>query len=210
MGTMGRWEPNARGRLEQAAAELFQKRGYTRTTVEEIAARAGLTERTFFRYFADKREVLFSGSGILQKVIGEAIANAPERTRPFDAVAAALEAIAPVLERGRNYARARQALIAAHAELRERELIKLRSLAAAVADALRRRGILELAATLTAEVGIAILKVAYERWIDDTKPGELSHHIRKSLDELKALTARSNHTGILHPTQVTRRKLSRF
>ena len=207
MEKMGRWEPNARGRLEQAALELFQERGYTRTTVEEIAARAGLTERTFFRYFADKREVLFSGSGALQKVIVDAIASSPAPTGPLDAVAAALEATAAVLQRGREYARTRQALIAAHAELRERELIKLRSLASAIADALRRRGIPEPVASLTAEAGIAILKVAYECWIDDTKARELSHHIRESLDELRALTAgTSTTTRTSRPTKVTRRK----
>jgi hypothetical protein len=58
---MTRWEPNARGRLEQAALALYGERGFENTTVAEIAARAGLTERTFFRHFADKREVLFAG-----------------------------------------------------------------------------------------------------------------------------------------------------
>ena len=79
---MARWEPDARGRLEKAAMELFQERGYVRTTVEEIAARAGLTERTFFRYFADKREVLFSGSKELEKGIVERIESAPARGEP--------------------------------------------------------------------------------------------------------------------------------
>jgi hypothetical protein len=50
---MSRWEPNARGRLEQAALDLYQERGFEQTMVTEIAERAGLTERTFFRYFAD-------------------------------------------------------------------------------------------------------------------------------------------------------------
>jgi AcrR family transcriptional regulator len=187
---MGRWEPNARERLGQAALELFQKRGYARTTVEEIAARAGLTERTFFRYFTDKREVLFGGSGALQNVIVDAIANASEAAGPLDAVAAALEAAAAVvLQRGRKYLMTRQAIIGADAELQERELIKLRSLAAAVAEVLRRRGIAEPAASLTAEAGIAIFKIAFERWIDDPKPRELLHHIRAVLAELKALTA---------------------
>ncbi len=207
MGRMARWKPNARGRLEQAALELFRERGYARTTVEEIAARAGLTERTFFRYFPDKREVLFWGSGALQKTIVDAIAGAPEPAAPLDAVAAGLEATASVLQRGREYARTRQALIADNAELRERELIKLRSLATAIADALRRRGIPEPAASLAAEAGIAILKVAYERWIGDNKPRSLSHHLRESLDELKALTAStSTAIGRSHPARVTRRR----
>ena len=88
---MGRWEPDARGRLVKAAMELFQKRGYGRTTVEGIAARAGLTERTFFRYFTDKREVLFSGSKDLEKTLVDMIANAPKEAAPFDVVAEAFE-----------------------------------------------------------------------------------------------------------------------
>jgi len=184
---MGRWEPNARERLEQAALELFQERGYAQTTVQEIAARAGLTERTFFRYFADKREVLFWGAGTLQKLIVDAIADAPEGTPPLDAVAAGLEAAATMLQPRREHARARHALILADADLRERELHKLASLASAMADALRGRGVADLAAVLTAEAGIAVFKVAFERWIELTKSRELSRHIRASLDELKAV-----------------------
>src|SRR5258705_8663172 len=113
--TMGRWEPDARGRLEQAAMELFEERGYARTTVEEIAARAGLTERTFFRYFTDKREVLFGRSGDLEKGIADAITGAPEKTSPLDAVVGALETAAAQFPPRRDY-RARQRLIAAHRE----------------------------------------------------------------------------------------------
>jgi AcrR family transcriptional regulator len=188
MKRMGRWEPNARGRLEQAAWELFKERGYTQTTVEDIAARAGLTERTFFRHFADKREVLFWGAGVLQKAIVDAIADAPLTSAPLDAVAAALEAAAGVLQPRQEYARARQTLIGAHAELQERESIKLRSIATAVADALRSRGVAESAATLTAEAGVTVFKVAFERWIEDRKPRDLAQHIRTTLKELKAVT----------------------
>src|ERR1700751_2295289 len=133
---MSRWEPNARGRLEEAARELYRERGFDQTTVAEIAERAGLTERTFFRYFADKREVLFWGSGRLQALLVEGVAGAPEGTAPMDAVAAAPEATSIVFEERRAFARERQALISAHPELQERELIKLASLAAAIAEAL--------------------------------------------------------------------------
>ncbi|APR83640.1 regulatory protein, TetR [Minicystis rosea] len=188
---MGRWEPNARGRLEQAALELFQERGYARTTVEEIAARAGLTERTFFRYFADKREVLFSGSEDLNKLIVGAISAAPEAAAPLDAVAAALDAAAAALQERRDpdYARARHAVLMAHAELQERELIKLSTLASAIAETLRARGVTEPAASLAAEAGMAVFKVAFERWISDPERRDLVHHIRAALAELKAVTA---------------------
>ena len=91
---MGRWEPNARGRLEQAAMELYIERGFEPTTVAEIARRAGLTERTFFRHFTDKREVLFAGAASLQDFLVTALASAPD-SPPLDAVAAALEATVP-------------------------------------------------------------------------------------------------------------------
>src|SRR5882672_7712097 len=117
MKQMARWEPDARGRLEKAAMELFQERGYARTTVEGIAARAGLTERTFFRYFTDKREVLFSGSADLEKFIVEGIGDARKTVAPLDAVAAALAATAPFFEERRGHARKRRAVISAHAEL---------------------------------------------------------------------------------------------
>jgi AcrR family transcriptional regulator len=169
--------------------ELYGERGFDETTVAEIAARAGLTERTFFRYFADKREVLFWGSAALQKLLVDAVAGAPDSSAPIDAVAAALAAVVPMFQERRSFARRRHALIVAHAELKERELIKLASLASAVADALRRRGVAEPAASLTAEAGIAVFKISFERWLDDTKRKDLSLHVRESLGELKAVAA---------------------
>jgi AcrR family transcriptional regulator len=186
---MGRWEPDARGRLERAALELFIERGFEQTTVTEIANRAGLTQRTFFRYFADKREVLFWGQGALRELLVGAIASAPDSAAPIDAVAAALEAAGAVLQERREYARQRQAVIAANAGLQERELIKLASLASALADALRQRGVTDPAASLTAEAGIAVFKIAFERWVNGTSQPDLPQLIRESLDELKAVTA---------------------
>src|ERR1700731_2154882 len=134
---MGRWEPDAPGRLAQAAMELYVEHGFEQTTVAEIAARAGLTERTFFRHFADKREVLFAGAGSLQDLLVSTLASTPDSVAPIDAVAAALEAAGARLQERRDHARRRQAVIAANAELQERELIKLASLATALAETLR-------------------------------------------------------------------------
>src|SRR5689334_17841091 len=147
---MGRWEPNARGRLEKAAMELYGERGFDQTTVAQIAERAGLTERTFFRHFADKREVLFGGSGPLQDLLVQTVADAPASATPIDAMAAGLEAIGTVLQesRGRAFARQRQSIVTASPELQERELNKMSSLAGALADALRKRGVDEPAARL--------------------------------------------------------------
>jgi AcrR family transcriptional regulator len=185
---MGRWEPDARGRLAEAAMALYRERGFDQTTVVEIAARAGLTERTFFRHYADKREVLFAGSGRLQALMASAVAEAPESAAPIHAVAAGLEAAATVLP-DREFARERQAIIVANPELQERELIKLASLAAAIADVLRARGVKEPSASLAAEAGIAVFRIAFERWIDETNRRDLPALMRESLDELEAVTA---------------------
>ena len=112
---MARWEPDASGRLVEAAMQLYRERGFDRTTVADIAARAGLTERTFFRYFADKREVLFSGSGTLQDLLVDRVARAPASMPPLDAVAGALVESASFFEHRRDFARQRHALIVAHA-----------------------------------------------------------------------------------------------
>ena len=186
---MTRWEPNARGRLERAALELYGERGFEQPTVAEIAKRAGLTERTFFRHFADKREVLFWGAGALQELLVGTVASAPGSAAPIDAVAAAIEAAGVVLQERREYARQRQAVIAANVELQERELIKLASLAAAIAGTLRQRGVADLAASLAAEAGIAVFRIGFERWVSETGQADLPQLIRESLDELKAVTA---------------------
>jgi AcrR family transcriptional regulator len=189
---MGRWEPDALGRLQRAAMELYAERGFEQTTVAEIAARAGLTERTFFRHFADKREVLFAGSAYLQELLVSTLVSTPDSAVPIDAVAAALAAAGDLLGQRRDYSRARQAVIVANPDLQERELIKLASLAAALADTLRLRGVPEPAASLTAEAGIAVFKVAFERWIDQPEESgarDLTQLIHDSLDQLKAVTA---------------------
>jgi AcrR family transcriptional regulator len=185
---MSRWEPNARGRLERAALELFVERGFEQTTVAEIAQRAGLTERTFFRHFADKREVLFAGAAGLQEFLVRAVAQAPDSAAPLDAVADGLQAAAALLQERGDYPRQRQLVIAANAELQERELIKLAALAAAMAAALRERGVPEPTASLAAEAGIAVFRIAFERWTaDDCRP-ELAKLIQDSLDKLRAVT----------------------
>jgi AcrR family transcriptional regulator len=184
---VGRWKPDARSRLEQAALELYSERGFQHVTVAEIAQRAGLTERTFFRYFADKREVLFSGESALEGKLVSALDNAPGSLSAIDAVGVAVEAGATLLEDRRHYARQRQAAISANAELQERERIKLASLASALADGLRRRGVGDPAASLAAEMGIAVFRIAFERWIDGTNQRALPEIVRESLNELKVV-----------------------
>ena len=186
---MGRWEPNARGRLERAAMELYIERGFEQTTVTEIARLAGLTQRTFFRHYADKREVLFAGSGLLEELIVRTLGGALDSAAPIDAVAEAIEAAGAAIQEGGDRPRQRQVVIAANPELQERELIKLASLASAIAGALRQHGVPDPAASLTAEAGIAVFKIAFERWISLSDQQDLPQYIREAVDELKAVTA---------------------
>jgi AcrR family transcriptional regulator len=188
---MGRWEPDARGRLAQAALTLYAEQGFEKTTAAEIAARAGLTERTFFRHYADKREVLFYGMDSLRDILVRAIADVPISAGPMDAVGTALQAVADMVQENPEYARLRNAVVSANAELRERELIKLAQLAAAMAGALRDRGIPEPAASLAAETGIAVYRVAFARWIGEPGQPDLPSILRESIEELRGVLANS-------------------
>ena len=182
---MGRWPKHTRVRLERAAFVLYLERGFEQTTVAEIAGRAGLTERTFFRYFADKREVLFGGANALQDFVAGAVAAAPEGAAPLEAVAAAFQRV--VFPTTPEQAVQRQTIIAATPELQARELSKLASLSAAMAQALRGRGVPDPAASLTAEAGIVIFKSAFGRWINPSNQQDWSQLIGASLDDLKAV-----------------------
>ena len=188
---MGRWQPGARERLEQAALDLFLEQGFTETTVPQITARAGLTTRTFFRHFADKREVLFGGGAVLQELVVEAAADAPASLTPIDAALAGFEAAGRefFVAELRPFSRQRQSVIDANPGLQERELAKLASLSAALAGALRRRGVSDPVAALTAEVAIAVFRTAFERWINASDDRDFLALVHESRDQLKALTA---------------------
>jgi AcrR family transcriptional regulator len=185
---MGRWQPDSRGRLQEAALALYSERGFDQTTAAQIAARAGLTERTFFRHFADKREVLFGGSALLQERIVTGVAEAPAEDGPLAAVACGLAAAAAMLgEFRRDLSRQRHAVIAANPELRERELAKLADYSATVATALRRRGVGEPQASLAADAGMTVLRVALERWSSGDEDRDLADVMRDAMAELRAV-----------------------
>jgi len=186
MAAVARWEPDARGRLQQAAWELFAERGYDQTTVAEIAQRAGLTERTFFRHFTDKREVLFSGANQLNDLIVNAIDGAPPAASPMEAAALALRSVGAVFG-DQTFSRRRQAVIDQHPELQERELIKLAKLAAALSDALKRRGVTEPAASLTAQTTIGVFHVAFQRWVAEGETRGFPELVEEALAELRSV-----------------------
>lgn len=168
---------------------LFGERGFEQTTVAEIAARAGLTERTFFRHYADKREVLFGGSSGFSGLLVQSVHDAPAGATPIDMIAASLATAGALFAARLDHARQRQRIIDAHTDLQERELIKLASLAASLSEALRQRGVGDPTARLAAEAGVAVFKIAFDRWIEENNAAPLSDIIRESLAELKAVTA---------------------
>ena len=189
---MSRWEPNARERLERAALELFVERGFAETTVPQITARAGLTTRTFFRHFADKREVLFAGEEELPALVARLMADAPASLGPMMVIVQGLETVAATRFEGRReYVRTRRSIIRSDEGLRERELRKLSVLSEAVSRGFRDRGVDELAATLAAQVAVTIFSVAVSRWLDHDGEQPLSEFVHETLGTLRSVTADS-------------------
>jgi AcrR family transcriptional regulator len=172
-----------------AAIELFDEQGYEATTVAEIAERAGLTKRTFFRYFADKREVLFSGSQELQRAWLEGLAAAPAQASPLAVVTAGLDPVAEMFAERHDFARIRAQIVEANPELQERELIKLQSLAAAIKGALVERGVPESAAVLAAQAGVTVFHVAFAHWVQQSDPAAFRRLMGESLEELRSVAA---------------------
>ncbi|CQD16807.1 TetR family transcriptional regulator [Mycobacterium europaeum] len=188
---MSRWEPNAAARLEVAAVELFADRGYDNVTVVEIAERAGLTKRTFFRHFADKREILFRGQDAYREMFAAAIASAPADATPMQAVGAALTGFAASFARDRReFLAKRQAVIASSLELKERDLLKAAALTAAMAEALVKRGVQPPIANLAAQVGALAYGDAFQRWLQPGNRTSMAKLAEKALrDQGSAIDA---------------------
>lgn len=185
---MVRWEPDAAGRLRRAALELFAEHGVDATTVAAIAERAGVTERTFFRYFADKREVLFAGQEAFAALFVDPVRDAPSGSSPLEAVAAGIRSAAAWFpEERRADARIRGAVIAASGPLQERELAKMAAVGDDIATALRERGVGDPAATLAARAGIAVFSTAFMAWLADGETAPMSDLIEVGLDQLRSL-----------------------
>ena len=190
---MARGGDDVRTRLRRAAVELFRERGYDGTTAAEIAGRAGVTERTFFRHFPDKREVLFDGEATLRAALTAAIADAPDGLGPLDTLFRAFRSVQPALEANRPYAKPRYEVIAGTPALRERELAKTDALADALAAALQARGVADLRAVLAARTGMAAFVHATVAWLEDPAVGlgERLDLADRELHTLLARTARS-------------------
>ncbi|SDQ67281.1 TetR/AcrR family transcriptional regulator [Quadrisphaera sp. DSM 44207] len=185
---MGRWTTGARQRLQAAALELFAERGYAATTVAAVAARAGLTERTFFRHFPDKREVLFADDQALVEGLLAAVRDAPDPTDAWDAARRALAAMARELEPRREELRRRARVIAADPDLVERDVVKHDRVVTALARAMQEHGADPARAALAAAVAGAVFRVAYQDWLaapgEDPAAGGLAAHLERTADDL--------------------------
>ncbi|MGI5242150.1 TetR/AcrR family transcriptional regulator [Dactylosporangium sp. CA-139066] len=189
---MARWEPGARERLVVAAVDLFTEQGYDATTVAQIAERAGVTKSTFFRHFADKRELLVAGQETLGRLLAEGIAEAPADATPLQAVAAGLErASAAMGPMNRELGPRLKAAVAASAELQERDALKSVSLAAAMTAALAARGVPGPTAALAGELGVLAFKRGYAEWSEGDREADddLAGYALAALEELRAASA---------------------
>jgi AcrR family transcriptional regulator len=189
---MVRWEPGTPERLQRAALELYAARGFEETTAAEIAQSVGLTERTFFRHFSDKREVLFHGQQLFAQAFLDGVDAAPPHAPPIDVVAAALHSATVFFpDERRPHSRTRQSVIDRNPPLQERELHKLASLATTLADALRARGVAEPAATLAAQSGVTVFGIAFAQWIREGEDRSLADITDSVLRELRTVTSGS-------------------
>jgi AcrR family transcriptional regulator len=188
--TVSRWAPDARERLETAALDLFTENGYEETTVAQIADRAGLNRATFFRHFADKREVLFGGEDVLTRLFADAIrAASPEATLTECLQAAFAAAGVAMTPLQRAKATQRVQVVAANSEVQERGLLKHARIARSVSTALRERGTDELTARLTAEVGMLAFTIAVERWMKADNDEPFPSHAAAALNDLRVRAA---------------------
>lgn len=189
---MPRWDPQAAQRLQAAAIELFLELGYENVTVAQIAERAGLTRRTFSRYFADKRDVLFAGSDRLPPALATAVGAADSTLSPYDALVAGLAAVgAELADRVAPLAAQRRAVVAGSPELQERGRTKFAAVADALAGALAGRGAEATEARLLASVGVAIFQSGFDRWLDDPDAADLPRRIHEAADQLERAVAPS-------------------
>jgi AcrR family transcriptional regulator len=187
---MSRWAPNARERLETAALDLFVENGYDETTVAQIADRAGLNRATFFRHFADKREVLFGGEDVLSGLFADAVRAASPDATLIECLQAALAAAEVVMTPHRRATAARRVLVvAANSELQERGLLKHARIANSITAALRERGADELTARLGAEVGMLAFSIALGQWLEANDDEPFPPFAAAALSDLQARAA---------------------
>lgn len=186
---VSRWQPDARQRLERAAIELFAQQGFAETTVPQITARAGLTTRTFFRHFADKREVLFGGDEI-PGLAARLIAEAPPSLDPMTLIAGGLKTVTETSFEGRREElRERRDIIRSDEGLRERNLRKRAAVCEAIREGFISRGVGAMTAALLAEITVTVLNLALDQWLDQDGDRTLFEIILDTLALLQTAVA---------------------
>jgi AcrR family transcriptional regulator len=195
LDAMARWEPHVQERLEQAALDLYATKGYDSTTVGDIAARAGVTSRTYFRYFPDKREVLFGGAAELHDRIARTLHDAPADLPPLEATLHAMSACEDLYDaREREQLRRRDAVIRGSGELQEREARKLAAIAGAVAGELGERGASPDSAQLVADLALAVFTQAARLWMDDPRT-PYATQLHRAADQARDIVSNSRTTA---------------
>lgn len=166
--------------------ELFAEQGFAATTVPEITARAGLTTRTFFRHFADKREVLFADDDRMPEFVASLMAQAPASAEPLTLIVEGMRTVIEERFEGRRAAlRERRDLVRADEGLQERELRKRAALAGALRDVFVDRGIDSTRAALLAETGVTLVMVSVAQWLDRDDDRKLYDIVLSTLTTLR-------------------------
>jgi AcrR family transcriptional regulator len=158
-----RWEHGSEERLKQAA--LFEEQGFENTSAVQIAKRARVTTRTFFRYFPDKEATLFADAERLATALVQGVLDAADVAGPLRTVVQALAGFDWLSVGSRESQRRRDAMIASNSDLLERELIKQQQMATEFSNALRQRGVDPDTAELATRVGIEVFRTAYRHWL---------------------------------------------
>lgn len=191
---MVRWEPGTRERLQDAALELFAARGYEQTTATEIAQAVGLTERTFFRHFTDKREVLFHGQQALTDTFLAGLHDASPDASPIELAVSALRSSASFFDdERRSHSRLRQSVIDANPALQEREALKLVGLGRALGGALRDRGVDGMTADVAAQLAVMAFGIAFAHWIAEGEQRSFEAIVMDVVREVGVVTGGLDH-----------------
>ena len=158
-------------KLQVAAAKLFMKKGYENTTVQEIASLAGVTERTFFRQFKDKSDVLFDTSNTMgQRVAAFITDNFDVEQKPLKLAVDGFASISDYFDGSRERVLARNQIIQSNPDLQERELLKRQVLIESVTNALLVKFDSELS-ELAARFAVEIFHMAFRKWIESAEKG---------------------------------------
>jgi AcrR family transcriptional regulator len=176
--------------LRQAALELFAAQGFDATTTEEIAERAGVSVRTFFRYFPTKELVLFHGRYDFMQTFATGLQAQPESVSDVEAMRAAFLASSPGFADRRKALRLYERAVASSHTLRGREQILQFDDIHTIAEAIgRRRGDAQPdeACALLAAIGLLTYRRALGRWLAGPDSGDFADLIADEFDLLEVL-----------------------